>query len=93
MGVFCIILGSILAAACCAGGVFLGYLMNNYNILGQLLYQFVGLPNSLIAWLVGIGAGLVLALILGLPLIAGGNMYCKGVRALRKARKYAKNAK
>ena len=90
MGVFCIILGTLLAVACCGGGVILGYVMDNYDFLGQPLYQFLTFPSPLVAWVASIGIGLVLAVIIGLPLIAGGNMYCKGVKALRKAKKLSK---
>ena len=95
MGVFCIILGTILAVACCAGGVILGYVMDNSIVMGQPAYQFflsiLNIKSPLMSWVVCIGFGLVLALLIGVPLIAGGNMYCKGARALRKAKKMARS--
>lgn len=87
MGTFFVILGSILAAISCGIGALLGWYLQTGVLMGQPIYQFLGLSSIAVGWAISLGIGLVLAVILGLPLIAGGMMYRKGQKALRKARR------
>jgi len=87
MGTVFIVIGSAFIICCCGSGVFLGYIITNMSIMGQPMHQFLlGTDSVLIAWLAALALGIVLAIITGVPLVVGGNMYNKGKQALRTAK-------
>ena len=88
MGVFCIVLGSVISAGMVVFGAWLGnlFVTTPYFLNATMkLYQGLGLPNVLMTYIVAIAAGILLALMLGLPMIVSGMALRKSNAALNKA--------